>query len=75
VTMTPATTFFPGFVDTGKYPKILKYIGGVNDMAKKLPTVVNETADKFFVGVNDTADKTVLTKPACLDLKIKKKQN
>jgi hypothetical protein len=26
---------------------------------------------KFFLGVNDTTDKTVLTMPACLDLKNK----
>jgi hypothetical protein len=29
---------------------------------------------KFFPGVNDIADKTVLTIPACLDLKMKNKQ-
>ncbi len=67
-------TFFPGVVDTGqKYPKILNFIAGVKDTAKKLFTGVNNTVDKFFTGVNDTADKTVLTLPACLDLKIKKK--
>jgi hypothetical protein len=70
-----AIKFFPGVVDTGQnYPKSLKFIAGVNDTAKKLFTGVNDTADKFFAGVNDTADKTVLTIPACLDLKMKNKQ-
>jgi hypothetical protein len=65
-------TFFPGVVDTGqKYPKSLKSIAGNNDTAKKLFTGVNKTANKFFDGVNDTAHKTVLTIPACLDLKMK----
>ncbi len=68
-------TFFPGVVDTGqKYPKSLKFIAGYNDTAKKLFTGANETTNKFFDGVNDTADETMLTIPACLDLKIKNKQ-
>jgi hypothetical protein len=75
VTTTPAITFFPGVVDNDqKYPKSLKFIASVNDITEKLFTGVNNTTDKFFASVNDTADKTVLTKPACLDLKIKNKQ-
>jgi hypothetical protein len=59
-----ATTFFSNVVDTGqKYPKSLKLIAGVND-----------TTEKLFIGVNNTAEKTVLTIPACLDLKMKNKQ-
>jgi hypothetical protein len=75
VTTTPAITFFPGVVDTGeKYSKILKFFTGVNNTAKKLFSGVNDIADKYFAGVNDTANKTVLTIPACLDLKMKNKQ-
>jgi hypothetical protein len=37
-------------------------------------TGVNNTGDKFIDGVVDTGDKTVLTIPACLDLKMKNKQ-
>jgi hypothetical protein len=75
VTMTPAIIFFPGVVDTSqKYSKSLKFIVGVNDTAEKLFNGVNDTADKFFASVNDTADKTVMTIPACLDLKMKNKQ-
>jgi hypothetical protein len=40
----------------------------------KLFTGVNDTTDKFLAGVNDTANETVLTIPACLDLKMKNKQ-
>ncbi len=43
-------------------------------VAKKLFSGVNNIAGKFFSGVDDTSDKTVLTKPACLDLKMKSKQ-
>jgi hypothetical protein len=75
VTTTPVITFFPRVVDTGqKYPKSLKFIAGVNDTTKKRFSGVNDTADNFFAGVNDTAYKTVLTIPACLDLKMKNKQ-
>jgi hypothetical protein len=65
VTMTPAKkTFFQGVVDTGqKNAKSFKFIAGVND-----------TANKFFTSVNDIADKTVLTIPACIDLKMKNKK-
>ncbi len=64
VTTTPAITIFPGVVDTDqKYPKSIKFIAGVND-----------TADKIIADVSDTANKTVLTVPACLDLKMKNKQ-
>jgi hypothetical protein len=63
----------PCVVDTSqKYPKSLKFIAGVNDTAKKMFTGVNDNADKFFFGVNDTTDKTVLTIPACLELKNEK---
>jgi hypothetical protein len=41
---------------------------------RKTFTGVNDTADKFFASVNHTADKTVLTIPACLDLKMKNNQ-
>jgi hypothetical protein len=72
--MTPAIKFFPSVIDTGqKYPKNLKFNAVVNDTAQKLFTGVNDTAGKFFAGVNDTTDKTVLTIPACLDLKMKYK--
>jgi hypothetical protein len=75
VSLSPAITFFPGVIDTGqKYSKSLKFIVGVNATAEKLFNGVNDTADKFFAGVNDTADKTVMTIPACLDLKMKNKQ-
>jgi hypothetical protein len=75
VTTTPVITFFPRVVDTGqKYPKSLKFIAGVNDTTKKLFSGVNDTADNFFAGVNNTAYMTVLTIPACLDLKMKNKQ-
>ncbi len=74
VTMTPVITFFPGVVDTGQdYPQSLKFIAGVNDTIQKLFTGVNDTAGKFFAGVNDTDNKTLLTIPACLDLKFKNK--
>jgi hypothetical protein len=73
--MTQAIAFFPGVDDTAhKNAKSLKFIAGVNDTAEKLFSGENDTADKFFAGVNNTADKTVLTIPACLDLKMKNKQ-
>jgi hypothetical protein len=75
LTTTPATTFFPGVVDTGqKYPKSLKFIDGVNNTADKLFSDFIDTAKKLFAGVNDIADKTELTIPACLDLNMKNKQ-
>jgi hypothetical protein len=75
VTMTPAITFFPGVVNTGqKYSKSQKFIVHVNDIANKLFNGVNDTADKFFAGVQDTTEKTVMTIPACLELKMKNKQ-
>jgi hypothetical protein len=52
-----------------------KFITCVNDTDEKLFSCVYDTADKFFANVNDTADKTMLTIPACLDLKMKNKQN
>jgi hypothetical protein len=57
-----------------KYPKSLKFYAYVNDTKEKMFTGVNNTANKFFADVNETADKTVLTIPACLDLKMKNKQ-
>jgi hypothetical protein len=75
VTTTSSITFFSSVVDTAqKNAKSLKFIAGVNDTAEKLSSSVNDTADKFFGGVNDTPDRTVLTIPACLDLKMKNKQ-
>jgi hypothetical protein len=35
----------------------------------------NETGDKFFGGVSDTGDQRVLPILACLNLKMKNKQN
>jgi hypothetical protein len=86
VTITPAKTFYHGVVDTGqKNAKSLKFMAGVyntaeklfsdvNDTAEKLFRGVNTTANKFFANVNNIADKTVLTIPACIDLKMKNKQ-
>ncbi len=66
----------PEAFDTGqKWPESLKFITGVNNTSIKLFTGVNDTAHKFFVSVVDTEKKTVLPKPACLDLKMKNKQN
>jgi hypothetical protein len=49
-------------------------VRNIQNTVEKLFSGVNDTADKFFSSVNDTADKTVLTIPACLDLKMKNKQ-
>ncbi len=46
----------------------------MNDTAEKLFSGINDATDKCFASVNDTADKTVLTIPACIDMKIKNKQ-
>jgi hypothetical protein len=58
-----------------KKPKSLKFIAGVNNTAEKFFTGVNNTADKFFGSVSDTGDKRVLPILACLQLKMKNKQN
>jgi hypothetical protein len=42
---------------------------------KKLFSGVNDTGDKFFGGVSDTGDQRVLPLLACLQLKMKSKQN
>jgi len=57
--------------EISKKPKIYRRL---QRHRQKLFTGANETTNKFFDGVNDTADETKLTIPACLDLKIKNKQ-